>query len=92
MLQIVETYCICLIFIQGACVIFRQNAAIIRQRSYSMPSNAFKDLMEADQPSKSSHPATLDEAVTLLSKKKIGKTEVDAQSLLHRAADAGQCS
>ena len=65
-----------------------QNAAIIRQRSYSMPSNTF--MTESPSPTRAGHPTTLDEAVILINKKKIGKDEIDEQKLLHRAADSGE--
>lgn len=55
-----------------------------------MPSSAFADLTGAPKIAKKCQPTTLDEAVTLISKKKLTKTEIDEQSLLHRAADAGR--
>jgi len=52
-----------------------------------MPSSALLELREEPLPAKRS----LDESLALISKKKITKKEIDEQSLLHRAADAGEC-
>ena len=53
-----------------------------------MPSNTF--MTESPSPTRAGHSTTLDEAVTLINKKKIGKDEIDEQKLLHRAADSGE--
>lgn len=59
---------------------------VSRQRSYSVPSGTLLEV----QNHKMSRPAhSLEEALLLLSKKKLGKAEIDEQSLLHRAANAG---
>ena len=51
-----------------------------------MPSSTFLAMRERNMAAPTH---SLDEAVTLLNKKKIGKAEVDEDCLLHRAADAG---
>lgn len=61
----------------------------VRQRSYSMPGSHIEHIeLKEQRRETTSH--SLDEAFNLLSKKKIGKAEIDEQSLLHRAADAGK--
>lgn len=51
-----------------------------------MPSNTLLDVYEDTLLPKHS----LENALALLNKKKIGKEEIDQQTLLHRAADSGK--
>ena len=59
----------------------------VRQRSHSVPSAA---VMEVNLPSVRQPLCSLEEALSLLNKKKIGRSEIDGWSLLHRAADSGK--
>lgn len=62
----------------------------VRQRSYSVPSSNYFEEPKMSQPKMSLPSHSLDEALALLSKKKLAKTDIDEQSLLHRAANAGK--
>lgn len=53
-----------------------------------MPSSSF--MASSPSPTRAALPTTLDEAASLLNKKKITKDEIDEQKLLHRAADSGE--
>jgi len=61
-----------------------------RQRSYSMPGNTLTEMSSAvSTESICSQSHSLDEALYLLNKKKLNRKDIDEQSLLHRAVDAG---